>query len=57
MAHSKGGFFFDEKSKVVSHQYSLKLTTDTNVWVSIEPLCIKPGGTLCCFLELLTLPA
>ena len=56
MAHSKGGFFFDEKSKVVSHQYSLKLTTDTNVWVSIEPLCIKPGGTLCCFLELLTLP-
>ena len=44
MARSKGGFFLDEKSKVMSHQYSLRLAADTNVWMTIEPLCIKPGG-------------
>jgi len=49
MVRSKGGFFCDEKSRVISHHYSLKLTTDTNVWITVEPLCIKPGGAYCSF--------
>jgi len=47
VVRSKGGFFFDEKSRVISHQYSLRVTADTNAWITIEPLCIKPGGVFC----------
>ena len=44
MMKSKGCFYIDDKDKVVSHQYSLKITQDTNVWITIEPLIMMPGG-------------
>jgi len=47
VVRSKGGFFFDEKSKVISHQYNLRIAAETNIWITIEPLCIKPGGMIC----------
>ena len=44
MMKSKGCFYIDDRDKVVSHQYSLKITQDTNVWITIEPLIMMPGG-------------
>lgn len=46
MTKSKGSFFFNEQSKIISHQYSLRVSQDTNVFLTVEPLCIRPGGRL-----------
>ena len=44
MAHSKGSFFFDEDGVIVSHQYTLSLSKETSVWLTIEPFPLKAGG-------------
>ena len=36
---SKGMFFLDEDTgNLLCHQYDLKLTEDTSVWITIQPL-------------------
>lgn len=44
MTHRKGSFFFEENGVIISHQYDLKLSRDTSVWITIEPFSLRPGG-------------
>uniref|UniRef100_A0A8W8JIB3 Sulfhydryl light chain n=1 Tax=Magallana gigas TaxID=29159 RepID=A0A8W8JIB3_MAGGI len=38
-ATSKGMFYIDEETeKLLCHQYNLKLTEDTSVWITIQPI-------------------
>ena len=44
MTHKKGTFFFEEDGSIIGHQYDLKLSKDTSVWITIEPFSLRPGG-------------
>ena len=44
MAYSNGCFYFDEDGHIVSHQYEMTLTRDSSVWMTVEPLSLRPGG-------------
>ncbi|XP_012941722.1 EF-hand calcium-binding domain-containing protein 7 isoform X2 [Aplysia californica] len=41
---SKGAFFLDDESGMVTHSYSLVLSEDTEVWITIQPLRIGESG-------------
>ncbi|KAK3794626.1 hypothetical protein RRG08_003772 [Elysia crispata] len=41
---SKGAFFLDEDGSVISHVFSLTLTEDSDVWITIQPLKIGEAG-------------
>lgn len=44
MVRSKGCFYYNERDKIIGHQYSLRTTQDSSVWITIEPLCIMDTG-------------
>ena len=39
----KGSFYKEENGAVESHQYTLKVTQPTNVWMTIKPSAPKYG--------------
>uniref|UniRef100_A0A2C9LZY5 EF-hand domain-containing protein n=1 Tax=Biomphalaria glabrata TaxID=6526 RepID=A0A2C9LZY5_BIOGL len=43
MVQSKGTFFLEDSS-IISHVYTLNLTEDSDVWISIQPLKIGESG-------------
>lgn len=46
-ATSKGMFYIDEETeKLLCHQYNLKLTEDTSVWITIQPIKTRCQGEL-----------
>ena len=47
LSRSKGEFFFEEDGSIVSHHYQLDLREDSDVWITVEPYSIKPGGIWC----------
>ncbi|KAK2156234.1 hypothetical protein LSH36_218g03056 [Paralvinella palmiformis] len=45
LTHSKGCFYFDD-DKIISHQYEMRILNDTSVWITVEPITIRPGNDL-----------
>ena len=49
----KGVLHLDDDGSIISHKYSLTLTEDTDVWITIQPKPMHPDAGMFCLSNIL----